>query len=126
MDRYLVGHFSDNELPNPADSLDRFLNLDASTESLRPSRDAAAAWLQGRKGKSANASDITAEDREVFREYVYDRYLEVTNTAIRRYDPNHLCLGPRLWGKSIHDAGVLRACGRHLDVIAVKIGRAHV
>src|SRR4051794_16622193 len=38
-DRYLVGHFSDNELPNPTDSLDRFLNLDAATESLRPSRD---------------------------------------------------------------------------------------
>ena len=104
-DRYLVGHFSDNELPNPTDSLDRFLNLDASTESLRPSRDAAAAWFQRRKGKSANASDITAEDREVFRQDVYDRYLDVTNTAIRRYDPNHLCLGPRLWGKSIQDAG---------------------
>ena len=83
-DRYLVGHFSDNELPNPADSLDRFLNLDASTESLRSSRDAAAAWFQRRKGESANASDITEDDRAAFREYVYDRYLQVTNAAIRR------------------------------------------
>jgi hypothetical protein len=120
-DRHLAGHFSDNELPNQTDSLDRFLTLDPSIEALRMNRDAAMAWLKSRKGTSANASDINAEDRESFREHVYDRYLAITNAAIRKYDPNHMCLGPRLWGPSIQSPGVLRACGRHLDVIAVNI-----
>jgi hypothetical protein len=120
-DRFLAGHFSDNELPNPVDSLDRYLKLDPATDALRVNRDAAVEWLRKRKGAAANASDITREDRESFREHVYERYLGITNQAIRRYDPNHLCLGPRLWGPSIHSSGVLRACGRHLDVIAVNI-----
>ena len=120
-DRYLVGHFSDNELPNPTDSLNRFLALDPTDDNLRINRDAALDWLKQRKGSASTAAEITAEDRESFREFVYDRYLRLTTTAIRKVDPNHMCLGPRLWGPSIQSAGVLRACGRYLDVIGVNI-----
>jgi hypothetical protein len=120
-DRFLVGHFSDNELPNPTNSLNRFLDLDPTNEALRVNRDAAQAWLKQRKGAAATAAEITKADSESFREYLYDRYLKITTAAIRKYDPNHLCLGPRLWGPSIHNPGVLRACGRHLDVIGVNI-----
>ena len=48
------------------------------------------------------------------------RYLkgERTTAAIRKYDKNHLCLGPRLHGRSLRYPEVLRAAGKYLDVIA--------
>ena len=118
-DSLLVGHFSDNELPAPRDLLDRSLQLDGGNPELAPGRDAARTWLAARKG-SAEAA-VTDADREAFLEYFYDHYLKLTCGALRKYDPNHLCLGPRLWGPSMRVPGILRACGRHLDVVAVNI-----
>jgi hypothetical protein len=119
-DPLLVGHFSDNELPAPGDLLDRSLQLDGGNPELAPGAEAARSWLARRKGSGAQKS-ITDADREAFLEYAYDRYLELTCGALRKYDPNHLCLGPRLWGPSMRVPGILRACGRHLDVVAVNI-----
>lgn len=118
-DPFLVGHFSDNETPASLESLPKFLALQADD----PNRKATVAWLQTRKGTQAEptTADLTAEDKDAFRGFLYERYLSVTTKAIRRHDPNHLCLGPRLWGPSVRSAGILQACGRHLDVIAVNL-----
>ncbi|MCX8037284.1 MAG: hypothetical protein N3D11_09625, partial [Candidatus Sumerlaeia bacterium] len=43
----------------------------------------------------------------------------VTTRAIRKYDPNHLCLGPRLYGFSLSSEDIFRAAGKYLDAIAV-------
>lgn len=102
-DPWLLGHYSDNELPAYADMLDRALKHEAT-------RDAAQAWLREHKG-----------DREGFVEDVYDRYLRVTTAAIRKHDPNHLCLGPRLHGGALKHPGILRAAGRHLDAVAMNV-----
>jgi hypothetical protein len=91
-DPFLLGHFSDNELPAPPDLLDRALRLDSGD----PGRKAAEKWLAARKsGAPGNPGD---DDREAFRGQVYNRYFQVTTAAIRKYDPNHLCLGPRMHG----------------------------
>jgi hypothetical protein len=121
-DPFLLGYFFDNELPAPPDLLDKSLALDASNEHLKPGRDAAAAWLRRRKnGETVSASDINAEDREAFREFVFDRYYSLTGGALRKSDPNHLHLGSRLHGGALRSPGVLRAAGRHLDVIAANV-----
>jgi hypothetical protein len=115
-DPWLLGHFSDNELPAPSDLLDKALKLDSSNPALEPTRTLAARWLAGQK-----ASEPNDQLREAFREHVFDRYFAITSRAIRKYDPNHLCLGSRLHGGSLKSPGVLRAAGRHLDVIAANI-----
>jgi hypothetical protein len=120
-DPWLLGHFSDNEMPAPAGVLDNALTLDAANPALAPTRAYAAKWLAARKGATATASDANDEDREAFREHLFDRYLDITTRAIRKYDPHHLCLGPRLHGASLRSPGVLRAAGRHLDVIAMNV-----
>jgi hypothetical protein len=114
-DAFLLGHFSDNELPAPPDLLDRGLRLDSDD----PGRKAAEKWLAERKpGGAGNPSD---DDREAFRGFVYDRYFQVTTAAIRKYDPNHLCLGPRMHGPFLKSAPVMQAAGRHLDALALNV-----
>jgi len=118
-DPYLLGHFSDNELPLGNNVLDQSLKLDANDPDLRPGYEAARNWLAQRKGPSARPQDITDADRSAFLGYVCDRYFRLTTQAIRRHDPNHLCLGPRLYGSSLRAPAVLQAAGKYLDVVAI-------
>jgi len=118
-DPWLLGHFSDNELPIVSDMLDKSLQLDANNPDLRYGYEAAKKWLDRRKTKEAGSKDITDSDRQAFLAYVFERYYEITTNAIRRYDPNHLCLGPRLHGGALSLPEMFRAAGKYLDVIAV-------
>lgn len=120
-DPLLVGHFSDNETPAPLKSLDNYLSLNAEDARVSAGRAAAAEWLEKRKGAKATAADANDEDRDAFLEFLYERYLRIVGGAIRKYDPNHMYLGPRLWGPSMKSRGILRACGRHLEAIAINI-----
>jgi hypothetical protein len=111
-DSFLLGHFSDNELPAPPDVLDRALRLDSDD----PGRKAAQKWLAARKSGLPND-----DDREAFRGYVYDPYFQVTTAAIRKYDPNHLCLGPRMHGPFLKSSPVMQAAGKYLDALALNV-----
>jgi len=117
-DPYLLGHFADDELPLVPDMLDRSLQLDIRNRDLRYGYLAARQWLIQRRGKPIKLSEITDADRAAFLEYALERYYEITSKAIRKYDQNHLCLGSRLYGESLTQPQVLRAAGRHLDVVA--------
>jgi hypothetical protein len=116
-DPYCVGHFSDNEMPFPRNALDNYLSLDDKD----PGRQAAAKWLAERKGAGIDREKITDADREAFRGLVADRYFAVTTKAIRKHDPNHLCLGSRFHGSEKGSAAVFQAAGRHLDVVSVNV-----
>jgi hypothetical protein len=120
-DPWLLGHFSDNEMPIPV--LEKFLALSPNDPDTGPGYQAARAWLAQRKGPDASvasgSADITDADRDAWVEHVIGRYLEITTGAIRKYDPNHLCLGPRFHGKDKNSAGTWRAAGKYLDVIAI-------
>lgn len=123
-DPWLIGHFSDNELPIPSDLLDRSFGLDVNNPDLKYGYEAAKQWLEKRKGRKADLNDITDADRKDFIEYVYDRYYRITTSAIRKYDPNHLCIGARFNGKALECPEVFRAAGKYLDVISVNYYRA--
>lgn len=114
-DPYLLGHFSDNELPFPEDLLDKYLSLDKTDWGYIEAKK----WLDNRKGRSADISDIKNEDRDDFCGFVADRYFEITCNAIRKYDPNHLCMGSRFYGPEKDNAAVFAAAGKHLDVVSV-------
>ncbi|MCX5682896.1 MAG: hypothetical protein NT049_04340, partial [Planctomycetota bacterium] len=118
-DPWLVGHFSDNEMPGMKNLLDKFLALDAADPAQAPGRRAAEAWMAKRKGKDASAKDLTDEDRDEFRGYVFETYFEITTKAIRKADPNHLCLGSRLHSNEKTSPATFRGAGKYLDVIAV-------
>lgn len=118
-DPHLLGYFSDNELPMPR--LDKYLALPPNDPIMGSSYSAAKSWLDTRKGKNATLADVTDEDRDAWTEYAYDRYFALTTGAIRRYDPNHLCLGSRFYGPEKEKPGAFRAAGKYLDAIGVNV-----
>lgn len=114
-DPWLLGHFSDNELPLPANALRNFLALPDSNAGHH----AAWKWLRERKGANAREKDIKPEDSAAFLEFMVDRYFRIVSQAIKKHDPNHLYLGARFHGRALRNPEIFRAAGRHVDVISV-------
>lgn len=114
-DPWLVGHFSDNELPFLNKTLDHFMQLPKTD----PGRKAVDQWLTERRVKHPGDTTLTDQKRQEFLGFVTERYLQITTAAIRKHDPNHLCLGPRFDFQALKSQTVFEAAGRHLDVIAV-------
>lgn len=114
-DPWLLGHFTDNELPLRREALANFLALPETD----PGHRAARAFLEGRRGAGATAQAITEPDRQDFLALVVDRYLGIVTRAIRAADPNHLVLGSRFHGAQLRLPETFRAAGPHLDVVAV-------
>jgi hypothetical protein len=114
-DPYLLGHFSDNELPFRADALKNYLSLPDSD----PGHQAALTWLRARHGEKATARDIKSADLPLFLEFMVERYFRIVSRAIKRNDPNHLYLGARFHGSVLRFPEVFRAAGPHVDVVSV-------
>lgn len=114
-DPWLLGHFSDNELPVKLKSLDSFLKLPENEHGYK----AASVWLKKRRGGKADADKLTDEDREDFREFMMERYFAIVSKAIKTHDPNHLYLGCRFHGDTKSSSGAFRAAGMHCDVVSI-------
>jgi hypothetical protein len=118
---WLIGWFSDNELPLYDKSLERFLALPAT----EPGAVEAKRWLAERQGKAApDLKAITPEDRSAFVGHVYATYLRIVSSALRRHDPNHLYLGSRLHSDELKNRSVFEAAGKYLDVISINYYRS--
>lgn len=111
-DKWVLGYFSDNEMPFPDDALDRFL--------LRPTQDhghtAARQWLADNK---LSADALTPEIRARFLQFMAERYFRISAEAIRAKDPNHLYLGTRFHADVLWSEPVVRAAGKHVDVLSI-------
>ncbi|MEO7600334.1 MAG: hypothetical protein ABIV50_15475 [Opitutus sp.] len=118
-DPWLLGHYSDNELPFYRKTLDNFLALPSGD----PGQKAATAWIASRRAAATSTSEISDADRHAFLGFVADRYLSITSAAIKKHDPNHLCLGSRFNSYELDVAPVFEAAGRHLDLIAINYYR---
>lgn len=118
-DAWLVGHFTDNELPVPRDLLTKTLGTDPEHVALGPNVVAAWEWFWEKRGPGASAAEVTAEDNIEWLAHVMDRYYEVTSAALRKYGPRHMNLGSRLHGAGAHLEQVVAAAGRHLDIVSI-------
>ncbi len=108
-DPYLLGHFSDNELPWPENLLDTYLSLPATD----------AGRIAAQKWKAANVKGkISPADNDAFRAVVADRYFSVVSRAIKKYDPNHLYLGARMHGRYLDAESVVKTAGKYVDVMS--------
>lgn len=119
-DPWLLGHFSDNEMPLPREALRNYLKFPPTDPGLQ----AARKFLEGRHGAAATTTDITVKDELDFQALVVGRYFEIVSRAIRKYDPNHLYLGSRFYGADLRQPEIFRACGPHVDVVSVNYYRA--
>jgi hypothetical protein len=118
-DPWLLGHFSDNELPLRATALRNYLALPAKDPGYRAALD----WLRTRRGAEASAKDITPQDEKDFLAVVVDRYYRIVSQAIRKHDPNHLFLDSRFYGADVPCREIFKAAGPHADVLSVNYYR---
>jgi len=114
-DPWLLGYFSDNEMPLPRSALRKYLSLPEND----PGHEAARNWLRARHGARATVNDITPRDEGDFLAVVVDRYFSLVARAIKKHDPNHLYLGARFHGADLREPEIFRACGPHVDVVSV-------
>lgn len=111
-DSYLLGHFSDNEMPLRLNMLDRYLELEKTEEGYL----AAVAWL---KQTGVKRASITDEIREAFVKHAAEKYFSVIKRAIRKHDPNHMYLGCRFHGQALTLKPLFEAAAEHVDVLSI-------
>ena len=114
-DPWLLGHFTDNELPWRTSMLDNYLKLPATD----PGNRAATKWLAERHGPGFKQDKINKNDRKEFLAFAADTYFAIVTSAIRKHDPNHLILGSRFHGRAVNIPALFKAAGRHLDLVSV-------
>ena len=118
-DKYLIGYFTDNELPWKNDALDRHLNFLAKDEYAYL---VAKKWLDERKGKNATVNDITQEDRMAFTAFYFETYMKKVTSALRKADPNHMYLGCRFnqdKEQELTNPEIFKIAGKYMDVISI-------
>lgn len=112
---WILGYYTDNEMPWAPDLLDKYLKLDAKDQG----RIFAEAWMKKNK-----ISKITDEHRDEFLQLAAETYFRITSQAIRENDPNHLVLGSRFHGIALKLKPLLRGAGKYCDVISINYYRS--
>ncbi len=117
-DKFLLGYYTDNELPWKNDALDRHLTyLQPEEEGYK----AAWLWYKKRKGKKAQVKDITEKDRKAFNAFYFETYMKKVTAVIKKYDPNHLYLGCRFnqEKEELSNPDIFRVAGKYMDVVSI-------
>jgi hypothetical protein len=114
-DPWLLGYFSDNEMPLQRAALKNYLKLPSQDAGYQ----AALKWLQARHGEPATTNQITAQDEKDFLAFVVDRYYRIVSSALKKYDSNHMFLGSRFNGRVLNELEVFKAAGPYADVVSV-------
>ncbi|MEO6285422.1 MAG: hypothetical protein ABIN80_09690 [Dyadobacter sp.] len=118
-DKFLLGYYTDNELPWKTDALDIHLSSLAEDE---PGYIAARKWFDNRKGKQANIEDITEDDRLAFSGFYFETYLSKVAAAIKKYDPNHMYLGCRfnqMNRQELTNPEIFKVAGKYMDIVSI-------
>lgn len=118
-DKYLMGYFTDNELPWYNDALDKHLTLLAKDEQ---GYIAAKEWLDKRKGFNASITDVTQEDRMAFTAFYFETYMKKVTAALRKADPNHLYLGCRFnqdKEQELTNPEIFKIAGKYMDIVSI-------
>ena len=111
-DPYVIGVFSDNELPFSFETLDRTLKLAKEGHGYK----AAIHWL---KEQNINRKNIDEKVNHQFLQFAIERYFRICKEAIASQLPNHLYLGCRFHGKTLRTEPAFRAAAKYVDVISI-------
>jgi hypothetical protein len=106
-DPWLIGYFLANEPPFPQKELQTVDLILAGPETATKAE--LQKWL---------ASGDTEQRRKEFIDRAFDRYVQVTSAAVKKYDPNHLNLGMRSGGRPTESE---ITAARAFDVYSVNV-----
>jgi hypothetical protein len=123
--KFLVGYFSDNEVPlanafTGPSLIEKWLDVSfyggQAAADADPNYIAAVNWMKSRHGGNLVAPNNA--DKQEWPGVVAAKYYEVCNTAIKERDPNHLFLGSRLH-QDLQNPFLFQAAALHCDVVSV-------
>jgi hypothetical protein len=116
-DKNLFGYFTDNELPFYNNSLNKFLRL-GLTNPADVNYLATKKWLADRNCTEADTTN--ADIQAQFLGFVGQTYTSIVYNAIKKYDPNHMVLGPRVnVAEARNNKYFMQAVGNYVDILAV-------
>jgi len=116
-DKNIFGYFSDNELPFYNKSLNNFLRL-GKTSLVDENYLATKKWLSDNGYTVADTTNTDIQAR--FLGYVAQTYFSTVYNAIKKYDPNHMVLGPRVnVPEARENKYFMQAAGPYVDILAV-------
>ena len=119
---YILGWYSDNEIPSQSDMLYCYLTIDPSEPVNAFSYATAWTFLAKRTGNpNPSTSDVTPELSEEFKAFVYNRYYKVITTELEKAAPNQMYMGNRIHGENKSSEGYLRAAGAYVDLLTVNL-----
>ena len=119
---YILGWYSDNEIPDEFDMLYRYLTIDPSEPVNAFSYAVAWTFLAKRTGNpNPSVNDIPPELFEEFKALVYSRYYDVITTELRKVDTNHMYMGNRIHSENKNSEGYLRAASEYVDILTVNL-----
>lgn len=118
-DPYLLGYFSDNELPFSGEVLYEFLKL----EDNNPERIVVETWISNNNIKRQKDGSFIQSDIDRFCEFYAETYFSIVKEAIMAADPNHMYLGSRLHRGATYVPEIWKAAGKYVDVIAYNMYR---
>ena len=114
-DPWLLGCFSDNELPfSEKGIVQRYLDYPSND----PCHNAAANFMATR----GHANPTRTDDMD-FLQLVVSEYYRKVATAIKKHDPNHLFLGSRFHGLALASSATFAGAGPYTDVVSVNYYR---
>ena len=123
----IFGYTTDNEITYSQTLLSQYLNLDPSVEMNAYSYACAWTWYKNMTGvKNPKEADIEKYSKQLgidlqglFLGFIYDRYLGVLSTTIKKYDPDALYFGTRSLTGSAKDEWYLRTVDYWCDMYCV-------
>jgi hypothetical protein len=116
-DKNFFGYFSDNELPFYNNSLNKFLRL-GKTSITDVNYLATKKWLADHNYTEADT--VNSDIQKQFLGYVGETYESIVYNAIKKYDPNHMVLGPRVnVSEARNNKYFMQGIGKYVDILAV-------
>lgn len=116
-DKNIFGYFTDNELPFYNKCLNKFLRL-GKISTTDENYLATLKWLSDNGYTPADTTN--AEIQKKFLGYVAETYFSTVYNAIKKYDPNHMVLGPRVnIAEARENQYFMQSAGKYVDILAV-------
>lgn len=116
-DKNLFGYFTDNELPFYDNSLNKFLRL-GKKSITDVNYLATKKWLADHNYTEADT--VNSDIQKQFLGYVGETYGLIVYRAIKKYDPNHMVLGPRVnVSEARNNKYFMQGIGKYVDILAV-------
>ncbi len=111
-DPNLYGYFSDNEMPFNLQNLDGYLSLPNTDFGYQ----AAQEWIDK---KGITKEQITDSIRAEFLGFAAEQYFSIVKKTIKKYDPNHMYLGTRLYSSEKNVPQFMNVAGKYVDVLSI-------